>query len=144
MFRLVTTPDGNNPDAHDLELDAGGRFTFVDGVTGEIPWYPGVKGPYSDFAEELVKRTGIDMFDYPWTMSRMSSYLIMVQAVERAGAVDREKVKAALFKGTFDAPTGQISFDENGYAFKNGAFTLQIQKGKPVIVWPPDIATASA
>lgn len=113
----------------------------MDGMTGEIPWYPGVKGPYSDFAEELVKRTGIDMFDYPWTMSRMSSYLIMVQAVERAGAVDREKVKAALFKGTFDAPTGKISFDENGYAFKNGAFTLQIQKGKPVVVWPPDIAT---
>lgn len=113
----------------------------LEGVTGEIPWYPGVKGPFSDFAEELVKRADVDMFDYPWTMSRITAYLIMVQAIERAGAVDREKVRAALFKGTFDAPIGQVTFDERGYAFKNGAFTLQIQDGKPVIVWPPEIAT---
>ena len=113
----------------------------LDGVTGEIPWYPGVKGPFSDFAEELVKRSNVDMFDYPWTMSRISAYLIMVQAIERAGTVDREKVRQVLYKGTFDAPTGQISFNETGYAYKNGAFTLQIQKGKPVIVWPPEIAT---
>lgn len=98
----------------------------LDGVTGEIPWYPGVKGPYSDFAEELVKRANVDMFEYPWTMSRISTYLIMFQAVERAGTVDREKVRAALFKGTFDSPTGQIEFNENGYAHKNGAFTLQV------------------
>jgi branched-chain amino acid transport system substrate-binding protein len=113
----------------------------LDGVTGEIPWYPGVKGPFSDFAEELVKRSNIDMFDYPWTMSRISAYLIMVQAIERAGSVDREKVRMALFKGSFDSPTGKIEFDESGYPVKNGAFTLQIQKGKPVIVWPPEIAT---
>ena len=113
----------------------------LDGVTGEIPWYPGVKGPYSDFAEELVGRANVDMFDYPWTMSRISAYLIMVQAIERAGKVDREAVRKALFKGVFDAPIGQISFNEAGYAHKNGAFTLQIQNGKPVIVWPPEIAT---
>ena len=81
------------------------------------------------------------MFDYPWTMSRISAYLIMVQAIERAGSGDREKVRKVLFKGTFDSPTGKIEFNESGYAFKNGAFTLQIQKGKPVIVWPPEVAT---
>lgn len=113
----------------------------LDGVTGQIPWYPGVKGPFSDFAEELVKRSNIDMFDYPWTMSRISAYLIMVQAVERAGTVDREKVRQVLFKGTFDSPAGRIEFNESGYAFRNGAFTLQIQNGKPVIVWPPEVAT---
>ena len=113
----------------------------LEGTTGEIPWYPGVKGPFSDFAEDLVKRANIDMFDNPWVMSRIATYLIMVQAIERAGAVDREKVRAALYKGTFDAPIGQIEFNENGYAHKNGAFTLQIQDGKPVIVWPPEVAT---
>ena len=111
------------------------------GLTGEIPWYPGVKGPFSDFTEQLVKRADVDMFDYPWTMSRISAYLIMVQALERAGSVDREKVRAALYKGTFDSPTGQIEFNEDGYAYRNGAFTLQIQNGKPVIVWPPEVAT---
>lgn len=113
----------------------------LEGVTGDISWYPGVKGPYSNFAEELIRRADIDMFDDPWTMSRISAYLVLVQAIERAGKVDREAVRKALFKGSFDAPTGRVSFDERGYAHQNGAFTLQLQKGKPVVVWPPEIAT---
>lgn len=121
-----------------LDKQVGGD---LDGMTGQLPWYPGVKGPFSDFAEELLKRSNVDMFDYPWTMSRISAYLIMVQAVERAGTVDREKVRQALFKGRFDSPAGQIVFNENGYADRNGAFTLQMQNGKPVIVWPPEVAT---
>jgi hypothetical protein len=47
----------------------------------------------------------------------------MVQAIERAGAVDREKVREALTKGTFKAPTGDVVFDENGFPTTNGAFT---------------------
>ncbi|MGB0630509.1 MAG: amino acid ABC transporter substrate-binding protein [Alphaproteobacteria bacterium] len=113
----------------------------LEGVTGAIPWYPGVKGPFADFAEELLKRAGIDVFDAPQTMSRIVAYLIMVQAIERAGAVDREKVRQVLHTGTFDAPTGSVSFDETGFAHRNGAVTLQIQKGRPFIVWPPELAT---
>jgi len=113
----------------------------VEGMTGELTWYRGVRGPYAEFAETVLSRAGIDMFDYPWTMSRLSAYLIMVQAVERAGAVDRMKVRAALTQGRFDAPTGQIAFGEDGAASGNGALTFQIQNGKPVIVWPPEIAT---
>lgn len=58
-------------------------------MTGDIPWYPGVDGPYADFATELLKGAGIDIFEYPETMARIADYLVMVQAVERAGAVDR-------------------------------------------------------
>ena len=78
----------------------------LQGVTGDISWYPGVDGPYADFAAELLKRAGIDMFEYPETMARIAAYLVMVQGVERAGAVEREKVRKALHMGTFDAPTG--------------------------------------
>ncbi|MGB0632928.1 MAG: amino acid ABC transporter substrate-binding protein, partial [Alphaproteobacteria bacterium] len=113
----------------------------LEGVTGSIPWYPGVKGPLSDFAEELLERAGIDLFDSPQTMSRIVAYLIMIQAVERAGAVDREKVRQVLHTGSFDMPIGPVSFDQTGFAHRNGAITLQIQKGRPVIVWPPEIAT---
>ena len=113
----------------------------VEGMTGELPWYPGIKGPYSDFVETVLKRSGIDMFEEIFTLGRLNSYLVMVQAIEKAGAIDREKVKAALFKGTFKSPAGDIVFDEFG-APKTGGFTLQIQNGKPRIVWPPDAATA--
>ena len=56
-------------------------------------------------------------------MSRLLAYLIMVQAAERAGAVDRSKVQAALTQGRVHV------------------LTFQIQNGKPVIVWPPERAT---
>jgi len=55
--------------------------------------------------------------------------------------VDREKVRAALYKGTFKSPIGDIEFDEGGYAFRNGAYPMQMQNGKVVIVWPPEKAT---
>ena len=112
----------------------------IEGMTGELSWYPGIKGPYSELVETVLKRSDIDMFDYIFTMSRISSYLVMVQAIEKAGAIDREKVKEALFKGTFKSPAGDIVFDERGLP-KTGAYTLQMQNGKPGIVWPSKEAT---
>ncbi|MEX2453383.1 MAG: ABC transporter substrate-binding protein, partial [Rhodospirillaceae bacterium] len=112
----------------------------IEGVTATIPWYPGVAGPYADLAARVVAEAGIDMFDSPGTMSRLSAYLVVVQALERAGAADREKLRAALHKGVFELPTGRISFDEKGLAGDAGTLALQIQEGRPVVVWPPEIS----
>jgi branched-chain amino acid transport system substrate-binding protein len=113
----------------------------LEGMTGELPWYSGMKGPYSELVDKVLARSNIDMFDYIFTMGRIGSYLTMVQAIERAGAVDREKVKDVLTKGTFKSPAGDIIFDERGFPTTNGAYTLQMQKGKTSIVWPPELAT---
>jgi branched-chain amino acid transport system substrate-binding protein len=112
----------------------------LEGMTGELSWYSGLKGPYAEFVDTVLKRSNIDMFDYIFTLGRIGSYLTMVQAIEKAGAVDREKVKEVLTKGTFKAPAGDIVFDERGFPTSNGAYTMQMQKGKTVIVWPPEIA----
>ena len=112
----------------------------IEGMTGELSWYPGIKGPYSDLVETVMQRSDVSMFDYIWTLGRLSSYLVMMQAIEKAGAIDREKVKEALFKGTFKSPAGDIVFDERGFP-NNGAFTVQMQNGKVNVVWPPEVAT---
>jgi branched-chain amino acid transport system substrate-binding protein len=114
----------------------------LEGMTGELSWYSGLKGPYAEFVDRVLQRSGIDMFDYIFTLGRIGSYLTMVQAIERAGAVDREKVRAVLTKGTFKSPAGDIVFDERGFPTTNGAFTIQMQAGKTAVVWPPAIATA--
>ena len=101
----------------------------IEGMTGELSWYPGVKGAYSDMVETVMKRANVTMFDYIWTLGRLTSYLMMMQAIEKAGAVDREKVREALFKGTFKSPAGDITFDERGFP-NTGAFTVQMQNGK--------------
>jgi len=112
----------------------------VEGITGELPWYPGIKGDYSDLAERVLQKANIDMFQTIFTMGRFTAYLVMVQAIEKAGAVDQEKVREALYKSTFKAPPGPVTFDETGFP-NNGSFTLQMQGGKVVMVWPPDLAT---
>lgn len=112
----------------------------IEGMTGELPWYPGVKGAYSDLVEAVLTKSNVNMFDYIFTLARVSSYLVMTQAIEKAGAVDREKVRAALYKGTFKSPAGDIVFDERGFP-NTGAFTVQMQNGKVAVVWPPEVAT---
>lgn len=113
----------------------------VEGVSGELAWYPGIKGPYSDLVTRVLQRAKVDMFETIFSMGRLGAYLVMVQAIERAGAVDREKVREALTKGTFQAPPGDIVFDDKGFATTNGAFTIQMQNGKVVVVWPETAAT---
>ena len=112
----------------------------INGMTGELAWYPGVKGSYTALVESVLKRSEISMFDYIWTPSRLTSYLAMIQAIEKAGAVDREKVKDALFKATIKSPAGDVTFDERGFP-NTGAFTIQMNAGKVNVVWPPEVGT---
>jgi len=114
----------------------------LEGVSGMMAWFPGVKGDYDAFCEKILDRAKINMFDYPYTMSRLAAYLVMWQAIESVGAVDRDKVKDALHLGTFKSPTGDITFNEGGMSYKTLSYTLQIQDGKVAVVWPPDKATA--
>jgi hypothetical protein len=119
------------------------RQVDLEGVTGEIYWHEGVKGgTYSEFAREVLKQADIRIFDYLWTIGRMDSYLVMLQAIERAGAVDREKVAAELRKpdAVWKRPGGDFKFDAGGLS-QIVAITHQMQKGEPVVVWPADQAT---
>lgn len=112
----------------------------IEGMTGELSWYPGIKGAYSDLVETVMRRSDVTMFDYIWTLGRLTSYLTMIQGIEKAGVVDREKVREALFKSTVKSPAGDVSFDERGFP-NTGAFTVQMQGGKVQVVWPPEAAT---
>jgi ABC-type branched-subunit amino acid transport system substrate-binding protein len=117
------------------------RQVDLNGVTGEIYWHEGIRGPYSDLATEVLKQADIRMFDYIWTMGRMDSYLVMLQAIERAGAVDRDKIAAELRKpgAVWNRPGGEFKFNDGGLS-QIIAFVHQIQKGEPVVVWPVDQA----
>lgn len=112
----------------------------IEGMTGELSWYPGIKGAYSELVETVMKRSDVTMFDYIWTLGRLTAYLTMIQGIEKAGVVDREKVREALFKSTVKSPAGDVSFDERGFP-NTGAFTVQMQGGKVHVVWPPEVAT---
>jgi hypothetical protein len=118
------------------------RQVNLEGVSGELYWHEGITGPYSDLALRVLKIAKIKTFDYLWTGGRMDSYLVMIQAIERAGAVDREKIAAELRKpgAKWMGLGGEFDFDAGGLS-NIVAFTHQIQKGVPVIVSPANRAT---
>ncbi len=118
------------------------RQADLEGVTGEIYWHEALGGPYSELAREVLKAADIKLFDYLWTMGRMDAYLVMMQAIERAGAVDREKVAAELRKpgAVWKRPGGEFRFDDGGLS-QIVSYTHQMQKGEPVVVWPTAQAT---
>ena len=112
----------------------------MEGITGVMQWHPTLTTPYSDLVKVVLERSDVDWADYLWTVGRLSSYLVMIQAVEKAGVVDREKIRDALASTTFKSPVGDIKFDERGYGVMAG-FPTQIQDGKIVAIGPEDQVT---
>ena len=113
----------------------------IEGMTSVASWIPGVKGKFNDLIETVYKKAGVDLAATATNMPRFTAYLMMVQAIEKAGVNEREKIREALFKGTFDGPNGAITFDETG-APNTQTFVTQIQDGKFTIVWPAAQATS--
>jgi ABC-type branched-subunit amino acid transport system substrate-binding protein len=113
----------------------------IEGMTSVASWIPGVKGKYNDMIEAVYKKAGVSLEATATNMPRFTAYLMITQAIEKAGVVDREKIREALFKGTFDGPNGPITFDETG-APDTKTLVTQVQDGKFTLVYPPDQAQA--
>ncbi len=113
----------------------------IEGMTSVASWIPGVKGPFNDMIETVYRKSGVDLAATATNMPRYTAYLMMVQAIEKAGVVDREKIREALFKGAFKGPNGVVTFDETG-APDTKTFVTQIQDGKFTVVWPASQATS--
>jgi branched-chain amino acid transport system substrate-binding protein len=69
--------------------------------------------------------------------------LALVKGVEKAGSTDPAKVRDAI--AALDMPSffGPIKFDETGKNVTKPMVVIQIQKGKPVTVWPKAKAEAA-
>jgi branched-chain amino acid transport system substrate-binding protein len=89
----------------------------------------------------------------PWmTQDAVSSYgdmWIYKEALEKAGAADRQKVAAAI--RAMDSrdgaakffPGGRVKFEPNGRRTDAALVIMQWQKGEPVTVYPPASALAA-
>lgn len=113
----------------------------MEGVTGELAWHPSVGGTHADLWARTLETSKVDIFDAIWSVGRLAAYDVLVQAIERAGELDREKVRQVLYKGTFKIPPGDITYDETGFP-NVSAFTTQLQHGKIEFIWPAERATA--
>ena len=67
---------------------------------------------------------------------------MLQQAIEAAGTLDRDKVRAALASGKFQTFFAPISFSAPGYANSYTPPVFQIQGGKTVVLYPKEIKQA--
>jgi branched-chain amino acid transport system substrate-binding protein len=65
---------------------------------------------------------------------------VLAEAVRRAGSVETEKLRAELAKMELDTLLGRYRVDATGAQVGMKPPVLQIVKGRPSTVWPPELA----
>jgi branched-chain amino acid transport system substrate-binding protein len=65
---------------------------------------------------------------------------VLVEAVRRAGSLDREKIRDAILKLDFNTVFGAFKVDPDGFQIAHKLVVFQWQDGKKVIVWPEELA----
>lgn len=104
-------------------------------VVGESYWVPGIQKGDTQFFEELLKRSGIDVGEWPWAGIRMGAFDAISGGIEKASTLDRTKLMEALKSLSIETITGTLRFDERGVGTMN-TIPTQIQHGKYVLIWP--------
>ena len=67
---------------------------------------------------------------------------VLLDAIERAGSTDPEKIREALTKTNMTWISGPIQFDERGENIYKNVVVVQVQNGTFVTVYPEEVAVA--
>ena len=88
----------------------------------------------SEFAALCQKETG-HVCDYhpPQSFAALEVYQ---RALEKAGTLDPQKVRDAIAQTNITTFYGPVRFNEKGQNIAKGMSVIQIQNGKPVVVYP--------
>jgi branched-chain amino acid transport system substrate-binding protein len=112
-------------------------------VTGENYWMPGITYGKPEVFEEVLKRTGIRVEDYPWAGIHMFAFEAIQAAIEQAESLEPEALLRALKELDIMTIGGRLRFDPKTGQGTLNPFPTQIQSGKYVTLWPKEIATGA-
>jgi len=100
-------------------------------------WWPGDYTKISiDRIDEYKKRFGKDPTNF--SIQGHDSAFIMLQAIEKAGSLDKEKIKKALSDGHFLGIWGDRKFSSlsDGHTSPTDMVVVQVQNCQKVPLWP--------
>lgn len=109
--------------------------------TSNMPWKDEIFGwTAAEFAALCQKEAG-HVCDYhpPQSVAALQVYQ---RALEKAGSLDPQKVRDAIAATDMMTMYGPIKFNEKGQNVAKGMSVVQIQRGKPVVVFPLEGAQA--
>lgn len=120
----------------------------AEGVVGIEVWSPAATFPASDKYAQDFPSTETWVKEYTQRYNREPNYwslityvnaLVLTQAIERAGSLDKEKVIAELEKTDTMTPMGPLTFFKTKVAIHQGytkMVVFQWQNGSKQILWP--------
>ena len=121
-----------------------GLGALAENVTSATWWhyatpYKGddVFGTTQVFFDAVKKKTGQDP-DYVHASSA-AALIALQKAIEKAGTLDRAKVRQALTELNIMTFYGPIKFREDGMNSVRNLPIIQVQAGKPVVLYPPEV-----
>ncbi len=120
---------------------------LLQGVLVGLANWPGKD--QAKLSQRFIERTKEPWFGHD-SLFAYAHVMIFKAALEQAGAADRHKVAEAIHAMDMkDGPAtlfpgGHLKFDSKGRRVGAEMVMIQWQNGKPVTVWPADIAAAPA
>jgi branched-chain amino acid transport system substrate-binding protein len=131
-----------NAPAYQEFIDASGPL--AENVTSATWWHPAVSYKSDDIFGSSAAYTKAFQDKYKslpdFTNATGSAAGVVLQmAIEKAGSIDHDKVRAALAAGGFKTFFGPISFNKDGEADSYVPPVFQIQGGKPIVIYPAEI-----
>ncbi len=124
-------------------LGAAAEYVFASSQwTADLKYTGPVFGSTADYARAFEQKYGF-VPDYHAAQSSAGGLTLQL-AIEKAGSIDRQKVRDALASLNVETFYGRIKFDPEGLNVYKPMVTVQIQHGKVLTVWPPNVASAKA
>ena len=120
---------------------------LMQGMMVGLANWPGKE--LDDLSKRFMAKTGEPWFGHD-SLFGYGHVMVLKQALENAGVADRVKVAEAIrTMNMTDGPAkyfagGRMQFDENGRRVGAGLVIVQWQNGKPVTIFPKEMATAEA
>src|SRR5262249_10352049 len=115
-------------------------------VMASVPWPNPKSARTHKVGEEYAKRTGGKGMDE--TSFSYDGILVIAGALGRQGSTSADALLEALKTTNLSDPimlsAGPIRFSEGGENVNATTAMVQIQKNKPLVVWPKESAQASA
>ncbi len=125
------------PEVPDFAKELGKDAEYI---VGNAWWGPtmGWKGPGWGSARDYAKRVQ-DKYGYPagyHVASGTAAGQLLQMAIERAGSLETDKVRAALLAMDVETFWGPTKWNEGGKNVKGGQGVIQVQDGKIASVYP--------
>jgi len=139
--KLLAFSDGPGTAQFTDELQAAANYSV-----GTTQWAPATRNRTSYFIDSFHYSLAFgEQFGHlpdQYAAAATAACLTLEVAIEQANSTQPRWVRDALATMDLNTFFGEIKFDDRGANAVKPVYVQQVQSGRTVLIWPPDVATA--